>query len=129
MKNKPATRACFGLERLPVVAVPAMAMPAPVTAMMPSTVPPVMMTPAHFGRELPRIVLHCTRRTRIDQRHRARTLDRRGHYQNRGDRRESQNFHPVHLAPLFTNHASVVRLCTVSPRRRWIRKVSAVNAD
>ena len=53
-----------------------MAMPSPVATMAPTPVPAMMMAPAHFGRGLPRIVLHRARSTRIDQQHRARLPDR-----------------------------------------------------
>ena len=79
--------------------VPAMAMPSPMAAMVPTPMPAMMMAPAHFGGELPRVILHCGRGARIDQRHRARLSDRRRHHQNRGDRYKAQNFRPVHLVP------------------------------
>jgi hypothetical protein len=82
-----------------MAAVPAMAMPSPVAAMAPTSVPTMMMAPTHFGRGLPRILLHRARSTRIDQRHRARLPDRRCHHQNYGDSDKAQNFSPVHLVP------------------------------
>jgi hypothetical protein len=60
------------------------AMPAMVT--VPSAMAPVVVvTPTHFGRHLPRIILHRARSTRIDQRHRTRLPGRRRHHQNCGD--------------------------------------------
>jgi hypothetical protein len=91
----------------------------------------MMVAPAHFGRELPRIVLHRGCRTRIDQRHRACALNRRSHHQNRGDRRKAQNLRPVHLVPPVRNRARAARLVfsTIPPRCEWIRKTRDVNAD
>ena len=108
------------------------AMPAMVT--VPSAMAPVvvMMAPAHFGRELPRVILYRARGTRIDQRHRTRLPGRRCHHQNCGDSRKTQNFRHVHLVPpLHGNHVSAVRLVfsAVPPRRRWIGKMNDVNAD
>jgi len=100
--NRTTSRACFGFNarspRLPVTP-PVVAMPSPMATMAPASMPAVMMMPAHLGRQLPGVILHRCRGTRIDQRHRTCTLDRRSHHQDCGDRRKTQNFRPVHLVP------------------------------
>jgi len=73
----------------PMVVVPAMA-----PVMM---VPVMMVVPAHFGREVFRILLNSARRTGIDQRHCLGALDWSRHDKKRANSRQAQNFRSVHI--------------------------------
>ena len=81
-----------------MMAVMPTTVPAVVTVpMMPAMPMTVVMMPAHFGRRLPGIGLHCCGRAGITQRQRLRLLDRSCEHETCAERRKPKNLRTKNL--------------------------------